>query len=150
MINKLIIFTLFLSGSAIGQVVKVEFSLPSQATQTVTLTNQETQHGAFWTQWIVETNDSPRECMDKFEHDVWVRGSGSFLLTNFLSGDMYYIHCTKDHLDTSTQTETKYVSSNLVSFLVWRGRTNVNYLESIPITNIVRHWHWDRTRIYTP
>jgi hypothetical protein len=68
--------------------------------------------------------------------------------TNVIIGN-YFTVCTKEHIDTSDQTVTKYVSSNLLSFLVYRGQTNMHYLESIPITNIVHHWHYEKKQVWT-
>jgi hypothetical protein len=108
--------------------------------------------GRFWTEWRVETNDSPRRCMEQFEP----KEQSILLLTN----NTYYIdwgfgltnyayRCPKEHLDGSEHSETQYVSSNLIAYLVWRGKTNINYLESIPITNIVRRWRDEKRRVYT-
>lgn len=112
-------------------------------------TEKESLSGRFWTEWRLETNDAPRVCMEKFERDPSepITNRASFIvLTN---GFIQWGRCERDHLDTSEHEEIKYVSSNLLAFIVWRGRTNSNYLESIPVTNIVRKWHEEKRRVYT-
>lgn len=120
-------------------------------------TNQvvTTKHvgGRFSTRWVIETNDSPRvvdfglggmfygNAMSMTNISSW----GHLTLTNgyYIMGDR---PCTKEHIDQSQQTVTRYVSSNLVATLVWRNKTNITYLESVPMSNIVHHWHWTKTK----
>lgn len=110
----------------------------------------------FWLQWIVETNDTPRAVAE------WTLSPTNRATTGlaFFDGSRVIAltrnpimfetpPCNKEHLDTSDHAVTHYVSSNLVSFLVWRGRTNLNYLESIPITNLTSHWHYEKTQVWT-
>jgi hypothetical protein len=107
----------------------------------------------FYLKWVIETNDSPRECLG------WSRWTGS---TNPNETQVMYLsggtaigtitfggECPKEHFDPSEHAVIRYVSSNLVSTLVWRGRTNLNYLESIPLTNITNHWHYEKKQVWT-
>lgn len=137
----------------IAQEVSVTFKAETTETKPTTVTVGMEIEGRFWTQWIVETNGSPRKCLVFFEHDfgrevIWSEAT-LFTTNNIVwDGIRRAEECKKEHLDKSDRVETWYVSSNLVSFLVWRGRTNMNYLESIPIRTDVRHWHWDKTKIF--
>jgi hypothetical protein len=109
--------------------------------------------GKFWLEWIVETNDTPRVTLAGFNSfpTVTEMGSatnGSLAWYSFYGTNSLRPPCEKEHIDRTLQTVTQYVSSNLVSFLVWRGQTNRHYLESIPVTNIVHHWQWDKVRVW--
>ena len=87
----------------------------------------------------------------------WVT-NGTFTATNWWAGgliltngfwDPYSRPCEKEHFDTSEKTEVLYIQSNLVSFLVWRGVTNRHYLESLPVTNIIHKWHFEKKKVQT-
>jgi hypothetical protein len=112
----------------------------------------------FWLEWIVETNDTPTHaCMEKFPNNDWFSATNGFItnyigiicMTNLWAMPGYTPPCEKEHFDATENQEVKYIQSNLVSFLVWRGRTNVNYLESVPVTNIVRKGHLEKKQVWT-
>ena len=142
---------------------KYDFLLPTTevVTNTVVETNNTRIFGAFWLEWIRETNTTPtRVCMEGFDSfsqtfftNCWTGFTtnymwGSIILTNGF-WDPYSRPCEKEHFDTSEKTEVLYIQSNLVSFLVWRGITNRHYLESIPVTNIVHKWHFEKKKVQT-
>lgn len=112
-------------------------------------------NGYFYTKWECETNNSPtRRTMEGFPPETglyhsWV--SNHFYLNVATNVAWHYLlppPCEKDHFDGSEQTETTYVHSNLVSYLVWRGRTNMNILESLCVRTNVRKWRYERTKVY--
>ncbi len=112
------------------------------------ITNGLQHEGLFWIEWVVETNDTPRNAIGNilpkvFGDGSWITNSISWWFTNGVSS------CPKEHLDTSEHTETRYVSRNLISYLVWRGQTNRHYLESIPVRTETRKWHWEKRQVYT-
>lgn len=125
--------------------ISISFSQPLAEVQQITNTVQQT--GQFWVQWVLETNDTPRRTMENFGSGVvWM---GTNFLTEAMSGtitldnDWEYrngFYQPKQKLESNEGTITKYVSSNLVAFLVWCGKTNVNYLESVPVTNLTFKW----------
>jgi hypothetical protein len=108
-----------------------------------TYPNIECPAGRFRLEWRVETNDSPRQVMEHFEalpdttpfSESWMYKNNVIYLTNGMPN--LFISPPRPPQEGNT---TQYVSSNLVSITIWRGRTNLNYLESIPMKNIVRHW----------
>lgn len=108
--------------------------------------------GSFETKWIIETNSSanPHKMFaDANKGLIRLLTNSSWLLTgqSITNYGYGYRPCEKEHLDKSQQTDTSYVSSNLVAILVWRGITNIQYLESFPVITIVHHWHWDKKRV---
>jgi hypothetical protein len=138
------------------------FRLPHREHVDFTFTNSKSVTCSFDLKWVIETNDSPRECLGFSYWSDTNRGSTLLSLVGApvntsISGTVVYDgsriifggECPKEHLDTSDHTVVHYVSSNLVSTLVWRGRTNVNYLESIPLTNITNHWHYEKTQVWS-
>lgn len=144
--NNLLILLLFGAES-----LTQRFEIP-RAPYAVTVTNSpgpEVVKCRMWTEWRMETNDGPRVCMEKFDkvsewsgltNITWTYG---YMATNYGWNN----ECRREHLDT--HEEVKYVSSNLMAFIVWRGKTNSNYLESIPVTNIVHKWHEEKHKVYT-
>jgi hypothetical protein len=172
----IVLVAAFTSVGAVNIRSRMAFTIPSRevVTNTVVKTNSFLLKGDFWTEWIVETNTTPtRACMEKFDllpvvgafygqgayltnipWDGYLITNGANFGTNIFYNSTNYLvwpspPCDKEHFDSSEKTETLYVQSNLVAFLVWRGRTNVNYLESIPVTNIVRKWHFEKKRVQT-
>jgi hypothetical protein len=130
--------------------VTTTFSLLTTNTETQIITNQTSQRleGRFWIEWVVETNTSPRVTMEYFFGPS---------LTNIYCGQVYGALTVTNMLwwrqpqpEPTEGTETYYVSSNLVFHVVWRGRTNSDCLESLPVRTEVRRWRITQQKEYLP
>ncbi len=126
------------------------FSLLTTNCEVVTVTNQTPQRldGRFWLEWVVETNTSPRRTMEGFDR-YWD--------ARYLTNLVYDALCVTNVLwwqqpqpEPTEGTETYYVSSNLWFHVVWRGRTNSDCLESIPVRTETRKWKMEQKKVYTP
>ncbi len=132
----------------------VVFELMSNiSTEIVTNRTVQKLDGRFWLEWVVETNDyAPRRTMGGFAWttptNYWNGGSiynyyNSFAITN---GILWL----QPEPEPTEGTETYYVSSNLWFHVVWRGRTNSDCLESIPVRTEVRRWKTEKQKVYIP
>jgi len=125
----------------------IAFSVPVPTA--VTTTNAIVYDGAFWTAWERATNAYvPTPTIGG------VNGYITFNATNYIDIGLLQIseqgtlqfNCPKPHRDDSMHTDTLYVTSNLVAYLVWRGQTNRQILEVVPVTNIVKQWKYEQVR----
>lgn len=126
--------------------VLTSFSLFTTNTEFITLTNQTQRQldGRFWLEWVVETNNhTPRRTMEMFSRqsptNLWCLNA--IYMTNMTWPFHFMIEPTEG-------VETTYVSSNLFFRVVWRGQTNSDCLESIPVRTEVRRWKIEK--VYIP
>lgn len=148
------------NGCAVANLWKAtEFSLTTTNCETVVVTNRTEQQleGRFWLAWVVETNAySSRLTMQNFASTNgntylnYLSVVGCISVTN-ITGSIYGSHWYEPPPPPPTEgDETYYVTSNLFFYVVWRGRTNSDCLESIPVRTEVRHWKIEQKKVYTP
>lgn len=121
-------------------------------------------YGLFWVEWQLETNctERTRTTMQTFPVSIWI-GSNvlySYTVTNMMVRDViswgfkeavpgwWSRPAPAEPAWDAPQTETTYWQSNLWSYLVWRGRTNSDCLESVCIKTNTRTWHYERKKVY--
>ena len=150
------IITLFalLTAITVGASDVTKFSAPhhEEHVDTVLRTNVNATPlvGEFWTEWLRETNDvpNPHRMFPDAQPQWWSVITTGTAWAMCVTNGLWLPHCEQEHINRADQIQTKYVSSNLVAHVAWRGKTNAMYLEVVPVTNIVRHCHFDKVKVW--
>jgi hypothetical protein len=114
-------------------------TLTNQPNPTSPLTSwQEFPVGVLATNWVLWGGGATNYCGDDYE-PIIQQGTNLIMIRI----------CRKEHWDDSWHEETTYAQSNLLSFVAFRGVTNITRLESICTATNARKWRYEKTKVYS-